>query len=247
MSRLVLSPAIDLRGGQVVRLTEGRADRETRYASDPAAVARDFEAQGAERLHVVDLDGALDGRPQTDVVAAVLKAVRLPVEIGGGIRTVDGAARYLGLGAERVIFGTAALRDPALVREAVRRFGAAAVAVGLDAKDGKVAVRGWQDVSDVLAVDLARQIATWGVTRLQYTDVSRDGTLVGPNLLATAEVARTSGLKVTAAGGVSRLDDLRALAALVDSGVDEAIIGKALYERRFTLGEALAAVDAEAR
>jgi phosphoribosylformimino-5-aminoimidazole carboxamide ribotide isomerase len=246
MSRLVLSPAIDLRGGQVVRLTEGRADRETRYASDPAAVARDFEAQGAERLHVVDLDGAIDGRPQTEVVAAVLKAVRLPVEIGGGIRTIDGAARYLELGAERVIFGTAALRDPALVQEAVRRFGAAAVAVGLDAKDGKVAVRGWQDVSDVLAVDLARQIATWGVTRLQYTDVSRDGTLVGPNLSATAEVARTSGLKVTAAGGVSRLEDLRALAALVDIGVDEAIIGKALYERRFTLGEALAAVAAVA-
>ncbi len=242
MKRLVLSPAIDLRGGQVVRLTEGRADRETRYASDPAAVARDFEAQGAERLHVVDLDGAIDGKPQTEVVASVLKAVRLPVEIGGGIRTLEGAARYIDLGAQRVIFGTAALRDPELVQQAVRRFGAPAVAVGLDARDGKVAVRGWQDLSDVTAVELARRIASWGVTRLQYTDVSRDGTLVGPNVAATAEVAQASGLTVTAAGGVSTLDDLRALARLVTIGVDEAIIGKALYERCFTLGEALAAV-----
>jgi phosphoribosylformimino-5-aminoimidazole carboxamide ribotide isomerase len=240
-ARLVLSPAIDLRGGQVVRLVEGRADRETRYSSDPAAVARAFEAEGAERLHVVDLDGAIDGRPQPEVVKAIIDAVRIPIEVGGGIRSVEGAERYLEAGAERVIFGTAALQQPEVVEAAVRRFGAA-VAVGLDAKNGKVAVRGWQDVSDVDAIELARRIASWGVVRLQYTDVSRDGTLVGPNVAATADVARASGLKVTAAGGVSQLDDLTRLAALVPLGVDEAIIGKALYERRFTLTEALATV-----
>lgn len=240
-ARLILSPAIDLRAGQVVRLTEGRADRETRYSSDPAAVAREFEAQAAERLHVVDLDGAIDGQPQPDVVRAIIAAVKIPIEVGGGIRSVADAERYLEAGAERVIFGTAALKQPEVVQEAVRRFGAA-VAVGLDAKNGKVAVRGWQDVSDVDAVDLARRIASWGVARVQYTDVSRDGTLVGPNVAATAEVARASGLKVTAAGGVSRIEDLRQIAALVPLGVDEAIIGKALYERRFTLAKALATV-----
>jgi phosphoribosylformimino-5-aminoimidazole carboxamide ribotide isomerase len=179
-------------------------------------------------------------------VASVRRAVRIPVEVGGGIRSVEDAAGYLTLGVERVIFGTAALRSPEIVQEAVRRFGFQ-VAVALDAKQGKVAVRGWQDVSATDALDLARRIASWGVARIQYTDVSRDGTLVGPNVDATADVARASGLRVTAAGGVSTLEDLRRLAALVAQGVDEAIVGKALYERRFTLAEALAAVAGEAR
>jgi phosphoribosylformimino-5-aminoimidazole carboxamide ribotide isomerase len=204
-------------------------------------VARTFEANGAERLHVVDLDGAIDGRPQTEAVACLARAVSCPVEIGGGIRSLESAARYLDLGVERVIFGTAALSAPETVEAAVARFGVA-VAVALDAKNGQVAVRGWKEVSATRAVDLARRIASWGVARIQYTDVSRDGTLVGPNVSATAEVARASGLRVTAAGGVSALDDLTHLAALVPVGVDEAIIGKALYERRFTLTEALAAV-----
>jgi phosphoribosylformimino-5-aminoimidazole carboxamide ribotide isomerase len=240
-ARLTIAPAIDLRAGRVVRLREGRPEAETRYAEDPAAQARAFDADGAERLHVVDLDGAIDGKPQTEAVAAITRAVRCPVEIGGGIRSVDDAARYLDLGVERVIFGTAALNAPEVVEAAVQRFGAA-VAVALDARDGQVAVRGWQEVSTTRAIDLARRIASWGVARIQYTDVSRDGTLVGPNVEATAEIARVSGLRVTAAGGVSALDDLRRLAALAGLGVDEAIVGKALYERRFTLAEALAVV-----
>jgi phosphoribosylformimino-5-aminoimidazole carboxamide ribotide isomerase len=248
MSGFVVVPAIDLRAGRVVRLKEGRPEDETRYSSDPAAVARDFEAQGAQRIHVVDLDGAIDGRPQPDVVAAIIDAVHIPIEVGGGIRSVEGAARYLARGADRVIFGTAALENPAAVQETVSRFGAA-VAVALDARAGKVAVRGWQEVSGEDAVALARRIAGWGVVRIQYTDVSRDGMLVGPNVEATAEVARAAGVRVTAAGGVSTLDDLMRLAARIGDGIDEAIVGKALYERRFTMAEALAAVtgDADAR
>ena len=242
MNAFVVVPAIDLRGGRVVRLREGRPEDETRYSSDPAAVAREFEALGAKRLHVVDLDGAIDGRPQPDVVAAIIDAVRIPIEVGGGIRSVEGASRYLARGADRVIFGTAALENPAAVEEAVARFGAA-VAVALDARGGKVAVRGWQKVSGEDAVEVARRIASWGVVRIQYTDVSRDGMLVGPNVEATAEVARAASVRVTAAGGVSTLADLTHLAGCLADGIDEAIVGKALYERRFTLPEALAAVS----
>jgi phosphoribosylformimino-5-aminoimidazole carboxamide ribotide isomerase len=241
MSAFVVVPAIDLRSGRVVRLKEGRPEDETCYSSDPAAVAREFEAQGAERLHVVDLDGAIDGRPQPDVVASIIDAVRIPIEVGGGIRSVEGASRYIVRGANRVIFGTVALENPAVVQEAVRRFGAA-VAVALDARDGKVATRGWQKLSSEDAVEVARRIASWGVARIQYTDVSRDGMLVGPNVESTAEVARAAAVRVTAAGGVSTLADLARLAARLADGIDEAIVGKALYERRFTVPEALAAV-----
>ncbi len=234
---MVVVPAVDLRHGKVVRLREGRPENETVYGDDPVAAAQRWAADGAERLHVVDLDGALDQRPQVEIVAAIIRAVPIPVEIGGGIDTLAGAARYLDCGVDRVIFGTAALRQPEVVRESVRRFGRA-VAVALDARDGRVAVRGWQEVSDIPALELARQFATWGVTRIQYTDVSRDGTLGGPNLTATAEVARVSGLRVTAAGGVSALADVQRLAQLVSLGVDEAIVGKALYDGRFTLAEA---------
>jgi len=241
VSAFVVVPAIDLRGGRVVRLKEGRPEDETRYSSDPAAVAREFEAQGAERIHVVDLDGAIDGRPQPDVVAAIIDAVRIPIEVGGGIRTVEGASRYIARGADRVIFGTAALENPAIVEEAVSRFGAA-VAVALDARDGKVATRGWQRVTNEDAVEVARRIASWGVVRIQYTDVSRDGMLTGPNVDATAEVARAACVRVTAAGGVSALTDLTRLAARLADGIDEAIVGKALYEHRFTLPEALVSI-----
>lgn len=239
MGTLTVVPAIDLRHGRVVRLREGKPENETQYADDPAAVAREFAAQGAVRLHVVDLDGAIDALPQTDVVASLIAAAGIPVEVGGGIRSVEAARRYADLGAQRVIFGTAALRTPEVVQEAVRELGAA-VAVALDARDGRVTVRGWQEISDTPATELARAIVGWGVGRIQYTDVSRDGTLVGPNLNATAEIARVSGVPVTAAGGISALADIEAVAALLPDGVDEVIVGKALYERRFTLSEATA-------
>jgi phosphoribosylformimino-5-aminoimidazole carboxamide ribotide isomerase len=171
------------------------------------------------------------------VVGAVIAAVTIPVEVGGGLRVLENARRYREKGADRVIFGTAAVARPGVVQEAARLW-PEAVAVAVDAKNGKVAVAGWNEVSMVEALDLASQVAGWGVTRIQYTDTVRDGTLVGPNLAGTEEIAKRSGLKVSAAGGVSSLDDLRRLRALEPLGVDEVIVGKALYERRFTLAEA---------
>ena len=234
---MIVVPAIDLRGGKVVRLRQGRSEEQTVYGDSPAEAARRWAGEGALRLHVVDLDAAIDGRPQPEVVAALIAAAGIPVEVGGGIRSVEDAARYMDAGADRVIFGTAAIARPEVVQEAVRRF-PGAVAVAIDARDGKVAVKGWTEATDVTAVELALRVGAWGVVRIQYTDISRDGTLIGPNVTATAEIGRVSGLRITAAGGVSRLEDVVALAAVERDGVDEAISGKALYDGRFTLREA---------
>lgn len=242
---MIVMPAIDLRAGRVVRLTQGAPGAATWYGDDPAAVARAWQTQGAARLHVVDLDAALDGRPQTEVVAAVVRAVSVPVEVGGGVRALEDARRWRAAGAERVIFGTAAVDAPDVVRQACDEW-PAGVAVALDARDGRVAVAGWRELTAIDALELAARVRTWGVRRVQYTDVSRDGTLSGPNLAAIEGLARGSGLRVTAAGGVAELDDLRRLAALEACGVDEVIVGKALYEARFSLTEAHAAVGAHA-
>lgn len=235
---MIVIPAIDIRGGRVVRLRQGEVTEITVYGSDPAEVARQWEAQGAARLHLVDLDAAISGEPQFEALAAVIAAVRIPVEVGGGLRSVESAQRYRERGADRVIFGTAAVASPAVVRSAVQEW-PQAVAVALDAKQGKVAVAGWTELTEVAAVDLAAEVRSWGVRRIQYTDVVRDGTLVGPNLPAIEEMARVSGLRITAAGGVSRIEDLVRLKALEAVGVDEVIVGKALYEGRFTLAQAL--------
>jgi len=229
--------AIDVRGGKVVRLKRGRLEDEVVYGSDPADAARRWEGEGARRIHLVDLDAAIEGRPQADVVAAVIGAVRIPVEVGGGLRVLENAMRYREQGADRVIFGTAAVARPGVVQEAVRLW-PEAVAVAVDAREGKVAVAGWNEVTTVDALDLATQVKGWGVPRIQYTDVVRDGALVGPNLKGIEQLARWAGLWITAAGGVSSLDDLRALRELEPLAVDEAIVGKALYESRFTLAEA---------
>jgi phosphoribosylformimino-5-aminoimidazole carboxamide ribotide isomerase len=234
---VIIVPAIDVRGGKVVRLKRGRLQDEIVYGSDPVEAARRWEAEGADRLHLVDLDAAIEGKPQPDVVAAVIAAVRIPVEIGGGLRVLENAMRYRERGADRVIFGTAAIARPGVVQEAVRLW-PEAVAVAVDAKNGKVAVAGWNEITTVDVLDLATQVKAWGVPRLQYTDVVRDGTLVGPNLAGIEQLARGAGLRVTAAGGISSLRDLTALRALEPLGVDEAIVGKALYEGRFTLAEA---------
>jgi phosphoribosylformimino-5-aminoimidazole carboxamide ribotide isomerase len=234
---VIVVPAVDVRAGKVVRLKRGKLQDEIVYGSDPVEAARRWEAEGAVRLHLVDLDAAIEGRPQPDVVAAVIAAVRIPVEIGGGLRVLENAMRYRERGADRVIFGTAAIARPGVVQEAVRLW-PEAVAVAVDAKNGKVAVAGWNEITTVDVLDLATQVKAWGVPRLQYTDVVRDGTLVGPNLAGIEQLARGAGLRVTAAGGISSLRDLTALRALEPLGVDEAIVGKALYEGRFTLAEA---------
>ncbi len=240
---MIVVPAIDVRGGKVVRLKQGELQEEKVYGSDPVGCSRFWEGEGAARLHVVDLDAALGGRPQFDVLAAIIEHVSIPVEIGGGLRIVENAMRYRDRGADRMIFGTAAIASPGVVQRAVQLW-PAQVAVALDARDGRVAVAGWTRVTEESALDLAARVKEWGVTRLQYTDVLRDGTLVGPNLKGVEQVARGSGLKITAAGGVATLDDLRRLAELQAWGVDEVVVGKALYERRFNLVEAMEAAGA---
>jgi len=239
---VIVVPAMDIRGGKVVRLKHGELQEEHVYGSDPVQVARRFEAEGATRLHLVDLDAAISSQPQFDTLAEIIDAVGIPVEVGGGLRVVENAMRYRQRGADRVIFGTAAVAAPGVVQEAVRMW-PDAVAVAFDARDGKVKVAGWNEITAVEAVDLASQVKAWAVKRIQYTDAVRDGGgAVGPNLPAIEILARSCGLRVTVAGGLSTLDDLRRVRALEDVGVDEAVVGKALYEKRFTLAEAMEAV-----
>jgi phosphoribosylformimino-5-aminoimidazole carboxamide ribotide isomerase len=234
---VVVIPAIDIRGGKVVRLTRGELSEETVYGSLPVEAARRWEAEGAERLHVVDLDAAISGKPQFQAIADVIAAVRIPVEVGGGLRVLENAMRYRERGADRVIFGTAAVAAPGVVQAAVELW-PHAVAVALDARRGKVAVAGWQEITTMDASELAVRVKGWGVRRVQYTDVVRDGMLVGPNLEGLQQVAQAAALRLTAAGGVATLEDIGRLRGLEPVGVDEVIVGKALYERRFTLAQA---------
>lgn len=238
---MIVVPAIDIRGGKVVRLRQGRREDETRYGNDPAEVACRWTGEGAERLHLVDLDAAIDGRPQPGVVGAVIAAAGIPVEVGGGLRSIDTARRYRDVGADRLIFGTVSVTEPEVVEEAARLW-PDRVAVAIDARDGRVTVAGWTDDTAVDALDLGRRVKGWGIPRVQYTDVKRDGTLDGPNLEAIEDMARETGLRITAAGGVSTLDDLVRLGALAALGVDEVISGKALYDGRFTLADARSAL-----
>jgi len=240
---LIVVPAIDIRGGRVVRLRQGQLQEETVYGNDPCETARHWEEQGAVRIHLVDLDAAIEGKPQPEVIGAVIAAVKIPVEVGGGLRVLENAMRYREHGADRVIFGTAAVARPGVVQEALRLW-PEAVAVAIDARNGKVAVAGWNEITTVDVVDLAGRVKEWGVPRIQYTDVVRDGTLVGPNLAGIEQVARATGLRITAAGGVSTLDDLGPLLALAPLGVDEVVVGKALYESRFTLEKARLVLEA---
>lgn len=231
---MIVVPAIDLRAGRVVRLRQGRAEQETVYAGTPAETARRFTDEGARRIHLVDLDAAMGGFAQSEAIAEVVRAVAIPVEVGGGVRTLEDAVRLRELGVERVIFGTAAVARPDVVQAALARF-PEAVAVAIDARDGRVAVEGWTEATDLDALELAATVEGWGVVRVQFTDVRRDGTLSGPNLEALEALGRRTSLRITAAGGVSDAADLVRLAALEAHGVDEAIVGKALYEGRLTL------------
>ncbi|HKY95205.1 MAG TPA: 1-(5-phosphoribosyl)-5-[(5-phosphoribosylamino)methylideneamino]imidazole-4-carboxamide isomerase [Kiloniellales bacterium] len=241
---MILFPAIDLKAGQVVRLYKGALDQATVYGSDPAAQAAAFQAAGFRWLHLVDLDGAFAGKAgNAAAVEAILKRVSLPVQLGGGIRDLAAVDRWLGLGVERVILGTAAVRDPALVRAACRAY-PGRIVVGVDAKDGLVAVEGWAETSTLTALALARRFADAGVTALLFTDVGRDGALTGVNVEATAALARDSGLPVIASGGVAGLEDLRRLKAVAHFGIDGVVIGRALYEGRLEAAAALALLDA---
>lgn len=238
-----LIPAIDLLGGRCVRLRQGRYDQATEYGDDPGAMARRFVRASIRRLHVVDLDGARSGAPANDdaVRAIVAAAGSVPVQLGGGIRSLGRAEAALALGVDRVIFGTAALRDPARVREAAAAF-PGRVAVGIDARDGRVAVAGWVDESETPAVDLARRFEDAGVAALVHTDIARDGMQTGPNLEATVEIARAVSLPVIASGGVGSLEDVRRAVAAGREGVAGLIVGRALYTGAVDLGDALEVV-----
>lgn len=237
---MLVIPAIDLRRGRCVRLFQGRPDRETVFSDDPVSVARGWEAKGARWLHVVDLDGAFEGRPvNREAVKAIVEGVRIPVQLGGGLRTWADVEAALALGVKRVVLGTAVIADPHLVRRACRVYGEA-VAVSLDVKDGRVAVSGWEVTSEEGALEAAARLREWGVARLIYTDVRRDGTLEGVNLEGIKAVAEAFGLKVIAAGGVSSIEDLRALKRLEPWGVEGVIIGRALYTGAVDLEEAIA-------
>lgn len=238
---MIVVPAVDVRKGRVVRLKQGQLREETSYGADPVEAARRWELEGAARLHLVDLDAAIEGRPQPDVVERVIAGVGIPVEVGGGLRVLEHALRYRERGAERLIFGTAAVARPGVVQEALKLW-PDAVAVAIDARDGRVALAGWQEIAETTALELAARVADWGVVRIQYTDVLRDGTLVGPNLPAIEELARACGLRLTVGGGVASLDDLARLRPLQELGVDEVVVGKALYEGRFSLAQAQAAL-----
>jgi phosphoribosylformimino-5-aminoimidazole carboxamide ribotide isomerase len=228
-------PAIDLRGGQCVRLRQGDYDRETVFGDDPAAMAAKWESEGASRIHLVDLDGAREGRPvNVDAVRAILGRVGVPCQLGGGVRDESTIAAWLDAGLDRVIVGTRALQDPSWFRSMAEKY-PGRLTLGLDAKDGRVATGGWLEVSSVGAAELAKQFDDLPLAAVIYTDIARDGMLEGPNLEATEALAARRRTPVTASGGVGRLEDLARLATLP---VEACIVGRALYEGRFRLSEA---------
>ncbi|QIE56996.1 1-(5-phosphoribosyl)-5-[(5-phosphoribosylamino)methylideneamino]imidazole-4-carboxamide isomerase [Pikeienuella piscinae] len=236
---MILYPAIDLKGGACVRLWKGEMDHATVFSENPAAQAQAFEAAGCEWLHLVDLDGAFAGAPvNAAAVEAILKAVAVSTQLGGGVRDRATIERWLDLGVARVILGTAAVRDPELVKAAAKAH-PGRIAVGVDARDGMAAVAGWAEATDIKATDLARRFEDAGVAAIIYTDIDRDGAMQGPNVTATAALARAVGIPVIASGGVSSMDDLRALKAC-GAPLDGVISGRALYDGRIEVAAAAA-------
>jgi phosphoribosylformimino-5-aminoimidazole carboxamide ribotide isomerase len=225
-----LIPAIDLKGGHCVRLKQGRMDDATDYGDDPAVMAQKWQSQGATRLHVVDLDGAFAGKPANRAaIAAICERLTIPVQLGGGLRDLSMIEGMLNLGIDRVILGSIAVSNPALVSEACRAF-PGQVCVGIDAKGGMVAVHGWDDVTDISATDLARKFEDDGVAAIIYTDIARDGMMTGPNIEETVSLARSVSIPVIVSGGVSGMDDVMACARHIESGICGAITGRAIYE-----------------
>ncbi len=236
---MILFPAIDLQDGKCVRLRRGDFSKVTVFSDDPAAQAASFAEQGAEWLHVVDLDGAYEGRPvNTDAIKGILDAVDIPIQLGGGMRGLNMAETWINAGASRIILGTAAQRRPELVKEVCGAF-PGKVAVGIDAKRGRVAVEGWSETSDMAAVDLARKFEDAGVAAIIYTNIDKDGMMQGPDVEGTKALAESISTPVIASGGVSSIEDLQALKAIEASGVMGVIAGRAVYDGKVAIGEAV--------
>jgi phosphoribosylformimino-5-aminoimidazole carboxamide ribotide isomerase len=244
---MILFPAIDLKDGQCVRLRQGEMAEATVFNTDPAAQARDFEDQGFEALHIVDLNGAFAGKPvNAAAVEAILEAVHIPVQLGGGIRDLDTIVTWLEKGVDRVILGTAAVRDPHFVREAARDF-PGCIAVGIDARDDKVAIEGWAETGEIEAIDLASRFEDAGVAAIIHTDIARDGVLEGLNLDASASIAKAVTIPVIASGGFAGMDDVHRLLEPRYKMLEGAIAGRALYDGRLDPREALALIAANSK
>jgi len=237
---MTVIPAIDLKNGLCVRLMQGRKSEMTVYNENPVEVAKEFASAGATLIHVVDLDGAFNeaDSPNRAVVKKIVNAVGVPVEFGGGVRSLEDAQQLCDAGVARVVLGTLAAEAPDFLKDFVRRF-SSKICVGIDARDGRVMSRGWETSTPVMAVDLARSVADSGVQRIIYTDITRDGTLRGPNVEQTLAVVRAANVRVTASGGVSSLDDIKRLRDTGEPLLDSVIVGKALYEGKFKLEEAI--------
>ncbi|RKD21806.1 1-(5-phosphoribosyl)-5-[(5-phosphoribosylamino)methylideneamino]imidazole-4-carboxamide isomerase [Ammoniphilus oxalaticus] len=244
MSEFIIYPAIDIRGGKCVRLFQGDYDQETVYGDSPVDMAKQWEQQGAAWIHVVDLDGAKAGAPVNDeAILEMARTVNVPIQVGGGIRTMEHARKYLDGGVARVILGTSAIQDRPFAEEALATFGGSKIVIGIDAREGYVATHGWLETSEVKADTLARELAKKGAEVFIYTDIARDGTLEGPNIKGNLELAREANVTVIASGGVSKMEDLKQLAPHAADGISGVIVGKALYMDRFTLADALKEVE----
>ena len=233
-------PAIDLKNGRCVRLFQGDFNKETVFSDDPLATALSWEDQGGHRMHVVDLDGAIQGRPaHLEVITSIVSTLRIPVQVGGGIRDLRSAEAWLDAGVDRIVIGTAAVRDPDMVQEICRKFGSERVVVSVDAKEGLVALQGWKEASTTTVFQLASQMAQIGVVRLLYTDIARDGALSGPDFITNERLVIETGLAIQASGGVASVEHIK---DLVPTGVDGVIVGRAIYTGGVSLSEAVAAV-----
>jgi len=236
---MLIIPAIDLKEGKCVRLEQGLMDKATIYSIDPATTAKHWEAQGAEILHVVDLDGAFAGAPKNlQAISDIRSAVKMPIEVGGGIRDMATIRKLVAIGIDRIILGTAAVQNPSFVQAACTVF-PDKIIVGIDAKDGMVAIKGWAEVTKVTAIELAKQMQGYGVIAIIYTDISRDGMLSGPNIEATKKLAESLDIPVIASGGVSTIKDIQALADIQHSGIQGVVVGKSIYTGSLNLKQAI--------
>ncbi len=239
---MLIIPAIDLSRGRCVRLYQGRREKETFYSDDPVQVARLWERRGAERLHLVDLDGAFEGRPlNSDIIAQIVRKLHIPVQLGGGLRDAESVKNAFSLGVSKVVLGTVCVHKPALFEQLASLYGPRLI-VGIDAREGVVAVKGWLEETQVRAHDLAKKALALGLEEIIYTDIMRDGSLAGPNFKALEEMLSIPGIKIIASGGIASLEDLKMLSRMEEKGLIGAIVGKALYDGCFTLEEAIRAV-----